>query len=182
LIEEGLQLIGEKGARALTLREIGTRVGVSRMAAYRHFSDKEDLLGAICEAGFQQFADALAEAEQGTAGTFPERLHALGVAYVRFSMQHPAYFEVMFGWAGASARSAEAGKRAFGILVKAVADGQSSGHVRTADTVSLARIVWAQIHGISTLGLAKGPSEAALADEFLRFSSQVLLAGLAPQR
>src|SRR5271155_3797955 len=62
LIDAGLKLIEEKGVRALTLREIGTRVGVSRMAAYRHFSDKAGLLNAISEVGFTQFADALEEA------------------------------------------------------------------------------------------------------------------------
>src|SRR3954469_25220545 len=64
LIEAGLELIQEKGAAALTLREIGARAGVSRMAAYRHFANKEDLLGAISEAGFQQFAAALTEARE----------------------------------------------------------------------------------------------------------------------
>src|SRR2546429_9382843 len=57
LIEAGLKLIEEKGIRALTLRGVGGRGGVSRTAAYRHFSDKAALLGAIWEAGFTQFGD-----------------------------------------------------------------------------------------------------------------------------
>jgi AcrR family transcriptional regulator len=40
LIQGGLELIEEKGVRALTLREIGDRLGVSRSAPYRHFTDK----------------------------------------------------------------------------------------------------------------------------------------------
>src|SRR5687768_4023278 len=67
LIEAGLKLIEKKGVRALTLREIGAQVGVSRMAAYRHFTDKADLFAAISEAGFAQFADAL-DAARGNAG------------------------------------------------------------------------------------------------------------------
>ena len=47
LIECGLELIDEKGIRALTLREIGSRLGVSRSAAYRHFKDKAALLSAM---------------------------------------------------------------------------------------------------------------------------------------
>src|ERR1035438_9484489 len=91
LIEEGLQLIEEKGTRALTLRELGERAGVSRMAPYRHFKNKADLLGAISEAGFTQFADALESARNSAAGTFLSRLTAMAQAYVRFAMEHPAY-------------------------------------------------------------------------------------------
>src|SRR5215475_15048970 len=97
LIDAGLKLIEKKGVRALTLREIGTRVGVSRMAAYRHFSDKADLLAAIREAGFAQFADALEQA-RSKGKTFPARLKAMALAYVRFASEHPAHFEVMFSW------------------------------------------------------------------------------------
>src|SRR5215510_8355564 len=98
LIDAGLKLITRKGVRALTLREIGARVGVSRMAAYRHFSDKADLLAAIREAGFAQFADALEQARSKAAKTFSSRLKAMALAYVRFAAEHPAHFEVMFGW------------------------------------------------------------------------------------
>src|SRR5258708_31186887 len=59
LIDTSLKLIEEKGVRALTLREIGTRAGVSRTAAYRHFTNKAALLAAISEAGFKEFGDAL---------------------------------------------------------------------------------------------------------------------------
>ena len=59
LIQAGLDLIAENGVRAFTLREIGARVGVSRMAAYRHFTGKAQFLAAIREAGFEKFAEAL---------------------------------------------------------------------------------------------------------------------------
>src|ERR1700719_1041429 len=91
LIETGLKLIEEKGVKALTLREIGSRAGVSRMAAYRHFADKADLLGAISEAGFSQFADALEKARHEAPADTASRLDAMGLAYVRFAAEHPAY-------------------------------------------------------------------------------------------
>src|SRR5437016_14549022 len=74
LIEAGLKLIEEKGIRALTLREIGAQVGVSRSAAYRHLADKAELLGAIREAGFTQFGDALIAARRAAPDAFAPRL------------------------------------------------------------------------------------------------------------
>src|ERR1700730_8522877 len=91
LIATGLEVIAEKGVRALTLREIGTRAGVSRTAAYRHFSSKAELLFAISEAGFQQFGDALEEAARGAVDGFIPRMRAMGLAYVRFARKHAAY-------------------------------------------------------------------------------------------
>src|SRR6202167_2384133 len=97
LIDAGLKLIEEKGVRALTLREIGVRVGVSRMAAYRHFQDKADLLAAIREVGFSQFADALEGARQSAPEDPAARLQAMALAYVRFAAEHRVHYEVMFG-------------------------------------------------------------------------------------
>jgi AcrR family transcriptional regulator len=183
LIQTGLKLIAEKGVRALTLREIGARVGVSRMAAYRHFADKDDLLSAIADAGFVQFAEALEQARQTAAGGFAERFSAMGLAYVRFAAEHPAYMEVMFGWGGGPvSRQTPAGQRAFGILVQTIQEGQSTGEVRPGDPVILARLVWAQVHGISMLRLGTDLSENGPGTQFVRLSSEILLAGLAASR
>jgi len=92
LIQSGLELIAEQGARALTLRELGKRAGVSRMAAYRHFRDRAALLDAIREAGFELFAEVLAQARLAAGGDFTSRMQALAVAYVRFARENPAYF------------------------------------------------------------------------------------------
>src|SRR5882724_331118 len=100
LIETGLELIAEQGVRALTLRELGKRARVSRMAAYRHFRDRAELLGAVQNAGFEQFADALERARLTAGDGFTARMQALSLAYVRFAREHPAYFEVMFGPSG----------------------------------------------------------------------------------
>jgi len=180
LIEEGLKLIQKKGVRALTLREIGSRVGVSRMAAYRHFADKAALLAAIREAGFAQFADALEQARAKAGKTFSSRLKAMAVAYVRFAAEHPAHFEVMFSWAPHQpAPPSPAGARAFGILEQTIREGQQSGDVRPGDSTVLARLVWAEVHGVSMLRLAPDLSPKGAGTRFVEFCSEILQIGLA---
>lgn len=182
LIAAGLELIAEQGVRALTLREIGAQVGVSRTAAYRHFTDKAALLGAIREAGFALFADALDAARTRAAATFASRMSAMSLAYVRFAAENPAYYEVMFGASsltpGAMPHS-PSGERAFGILEETIREGQRAGVVRAGSSVALANVVWAQVHGISMLGMAPdlGPNRAGT--RFMEFSSAILLRGLA---
>ncbi len=184
LIEAGLKLIERKGVRALTLREIGSRVGVSRMAAYRHFSDKDHLLAAIREAGFGQFADALEAARSKAGKEFAPRLKAMALAYVRFAIEHPAYFEVMFGWRDEDERAETPGPgaRAFGILEETIREGQQKGDVRSGDSVELARLVWAHVHGVSMLRLAPDLSPNAEGARFVELCSEILQKGLAPKR
>jgi len=151
----------------LTLREIGTRAGVSRTAAYRHFTNKADLLGAISEAGFKEFGDALEAARQRAVGL---PLEAMAVAYVRFASQHRAHYEVMFE--DSSVPKGEYATRAFQILEETIRQGQEAGQIRAGDSVQLARLVWSLVHGISTLRLETDPTN------FTIFCTEVLRTGL----
>jgi len=53
LVEAALRLVETQGAEALTLRGAARLAGVSQAAPYRHFSDKDALLAAVAEEGFQ---------------------------------------------------------------------------------------------------------------------------------
>jgi len=189
LIESGLKLIEEKGVQALTLREIGARVGVSRSAAYRHFTDKAHLLDEIREAGFTLFADALAAARDSAHPDFASRLAAMGAAYVRFAAEHRAHFDVMFHSLDAGVgtgvdmearRQSAAGVRAFAILENTIREGQQSGDVRPGDPAALARLVWSLVHGISILRLEPDLDTLGADPRFTLFCTEILRAGLAP--
>jgi AcrR family transcriptional regulator len=179
LIEAGLELIEQKGVQALTLREIGALVGVSRSAAYRHFTDKAGLLAEICEAGFTQFADALAAARDSAHPDFASRISAMGVAYIRFAHDHRAHFEVMFGPLDVP-RASPQGARAFAVLENTIREGQQSGDVRRGDSAALARLVWSLVHGISMLRLERDLAKPDGEAKFTLFCTDILRAGLAP--
>lgn len=156
LLKAGAELIEKKGVRALTLREIGKRLGVSRMAAYRHFPDKAALLGAISEIGFARFAEALAKARDAHREHFA-RLEALGVAYVRFAAENRAHFQVMFGIETEAPELSKEGKavadRAFATLRETIEAGAKAGAFAVTDVRATTEAAWAIAHGISLLGL-----------------------------
>jgi AcrR family transcriptional regulator len=79
-------LIEKEGLASLSIREAARRAGVSHNAPYRHFPDRDALLAALAADGF----DALEKFLQGKAG------RALGEAYVRFALEHPQRFRLMF--------------------------------------------------------------------------------------
>jgi AcrR family transcriptional regulator len=172
LIQCGLELIEEKGIRALTLREIGKRLRVSRTAAYAHFKDKAALLAAIREAGFIEFGKILESAKTSATG-FAAQMDAMGIAYFRFAKEHPAQFEVMFNslleaGGGAAAESS----RGFTLLTETIREGQQRGEVRPGEPVLLARVIWALVHGASML--QRDSAEL----QFIRFCNEVLRSGL----
>ncbi|RYH12794.1 MAG: TetR/AcrR family transcriptional regulator, partial [Alphaproteobacteria bacterium] len=94
LIAAGLVLLEEKGAAGLGLREIARLVGVSAAAPYRHFADRKALLEAVAAEGFGDFTAAMARAAEGLAED--EQLAAMAFGYVRFALDQPALFRLMF--------------------------------------------------------------------------------------
>jgi AcrR family transcriptional regulator len=180
LIEEGVKLVEERGVNALTLREIGDRIGVSRTAPYRHFGEKADLLAAIREAGFSAFADSLEAARDAAGADFTARFEAVGLAYLRFSEEHRAYFEVMFGAGCVRNGTAEdpAGRRAFEVLKGLIREGQAMGAFRAGDPNMMARVVWAMSHGIAVLRFETDYSAEGAGTRFLQFAARILREGL----
>jgi AcrR family transcriptional regulator len=70
-------------------------LGVSHAAPRHHFADKTELLAAIAIEGYEAFAKAQQEALAGITDPW-DRFRCLGIAYVRFAVENPARFRVMF--------------------------------------------------------------------------------------
>jgi AcrR family transcriptional regulator len=156
LVDEAVRTIDRHGVEALTLRSIGDRLGVSRTALYRHFADKPALLAAVGREGFRLLRLALTEAwEQHGRGR--PGFEAMGLAYVRFAVAHPAHYRVMFGGFIESCAKDDAfveeAKAAFQVLVDALVEQQESGLVRRDDPLLLARMIWSMVHGIAMLAI-----------------------------
>jgi AcrR family transcriptional regulator len=175
LIVGGLELIQRRGIQALTLREIGKRLGVSQMAPYRHFKDKDALLAAIAQAGFIEFANAVEAAREQAGDGFTAQMDAMALAYTRFADEHRAQFEVMFAAVLEPGGGADLGAgRNLRILEDAIRQAQHKGEVRQGDPALLARVVWALVHGASMLRLNRVSAEPS----FIRFSTEILRSGL----
>jgi AcrR family transcriptional regulator len=156
LVAEALRTIQKDGVETLTLRTVGDRLGVSRTALYRHFSDKQALLAAVAREGFRMLEEALTAAWEGH-GRGRDGFEAMGVAYVNFAVSHPSHYRVMFGRFVESCSKdpalVEKARNAFQVLVDSLAEQQQAGIVRKDDTLMLARLIWAVVHGIAMLAI-----------------------------
>lgn len=155
LIDAALAIIAEEqDAANVSLREVARRVGVSQAAPYRHFADKDALLAAVAEEGFQRLLKAL----QVDAGSNPNplaRLQISGVAYVKFAIAHPAHYRVMFSTfrveQGNDSSLNEVAGKAFAVMVDAISAGQAMGAIQPGNPCQLAWITWSLVHGLALL-------------------------------
>jgi AcrR family transcriptional regulator len=163
LLDAAAALLQERGVAGTSLREVARRAGVSHSAPAHHFGDKAGLLTAVAREGFRRFLVALAEADEASADRPEERFTEIGVAYVRFAVENPAYFSVMWRSDVQDPRDpavVEFAAPAFEILRRNVADLQARGWKRDDDTLGVAIGCWSVAHGLATLWL-----EGALASQ-----------------
>lgn len=156
LVDQAARTIRETGVEALTLRDVGERLRVSRTALYRHFADKQALLAAVAGQGFVAFRQALASAWDPSAHD-RDGFMEMGRAYVRFARDNASFYRVMFGGfidkvQCDPALADEAGS-AFAVLVGAIAELQGRGMLRSGDPQELAVYVWASSHGLALLAI-----------------------------
>jgi AcrR family transcriptional regulator len=155
LLDTALEQIARNGVRALSLRDVARRAGVSHTASYRHFPSKESLLAAIAEQGFRRLGDSMRTAMLAHANDPVAALQASGVAYVEFGVSYPDHLQIMVG--GHIAHEADypalvtASKEAYELLTSIVREGLRSGGLRGSDERSIALAAWAIVHGLAQL-------------------------------
>lgn len=88
LIEAAADAVASHGVAALSLRALARELGVSHTAPRHHFNDKRGLLTALAADGYARLAEKLFAAGD-------DFLEA-GVAYVRFAIENPGHFAVMY--------------------------------------------------------------------------------------
>jgi AcrR family transcriptional regulator len=149
VLTAAIAVLGESGPTQLSLRDLARRAGVSHAAPAHHFGDKAGLLTAVAAQGYQLLADTLTAARHRSAD-FLE----VGVAYVRFAVDHRAHFEVMFRpdlYRPDDPEVATARQRAADALYGGVRSVAATG--RGPDIPLAGVAAWSLVHGFATLWL-----------------------------
>lgn len=158
LIKAADALLAERGLEGFTLRETARRAGVSPAAPSHHFGGTAGLLTEIAALGYQELADRLTLA--GETGTAADRLKAQGVAYVRFAVDFPGRFHLMFRHdllLRDQPSLEQATGRAWDALEKTVLAIRGQSEDAELDTEGEAMLIgiWSTAHGFAHLTLDK---------------------------
>lgn len=145
-IDAGWKALRDRGAEALSLRDVASVTGVTHRSLYRHFRDKSALLDALAARG----AVRLAEAMEAAGTEAADRL----AAYVGFALAEPDVFRLVFSGNRLRAHSDPDLKAAYGRLIAA---GQDTFRREGEDSRALRDGViryWAAAHGLADLLLS----------------------------
>ncbi|MFI5978148.1 TetR/AcrR family transcriptional regulator [Streptomyces sp. NPDC051452] len=154
LLASAERTLREKGAGALSLRELARDAGVSHAAPGRHFKDKQALLDALALDGYARMNQSLTAAAAPAGQSFQERMTALARAYLGFAVENPELLELMFARKhdpDSSARFAEAVDQSFGSLTRLIADAQEQGEIVPGDPERIGNVAAASLHGLAAL-------------------------------
>jgi AcrR family transcriptional regulator len=148
LIALALEALEREGAEGLSVATLAKRAGVSPMAPYRHFDDREALLAALARRGFEQLA---AEMRRVAAPDPIERLTAFGVAYVEFAVARPGLFRLMFG---AAPPTPGEGLSDDPTTVHAMFSACIAALAAPGEREDLFLAAWCLVHGLASLCVA----------------------------
>jgi AcrR family transcriptional regulator len=179
LLESAERTLSRQGAGELSLRQLAREAGVSHAAPRRHFADKQALLDALAEDGFERLGRELDEAMAVAGDSLREQLGAFALAYVRFATVHAALLELMFaGKHRAGLR--EAADRAFAGPLALFATAQASGQVVPGDPGRVGIVTLATLHGLASLANNGMLGDAELEDVVEEAVDRIVL-GLRPR-
>jgi AcrR family transcriptional regulator len=152
IIEISRAIIEDEGVEQLTIRRIAETINRTQPAVYQHFAGKDAILAAVVSEGFTALAERLTRATRGGKTS----LAAIANAYVRFGLERPRLYEVMFVGPPAITFAAGAAtpipaRTAFSIVAAAVAESGAT----PAEIETITEVVWASLHGLVTLSNSK---------------------------
>ncbi|MER7836033.1 TetR/AcrR family transcriptional regulator [Streptomyces sp. NPDC096040] len=153
LLDQAERTLREDGIDALSLRELARQVGVSHGAPRSHFIDRQALLDALAERGFNRLADEVGVAIGSDAVDYRQRLRAAAAAYVRFAVTDTALLDLMFTAKNGNAPEElrVASERLFATIRDLIDRGTRAGELEPQDPYRLQLLLAALMQGIAVL-------------------------------
>ena len=160
------RLLDKEGAEGVTMRRVANAVGITPMALYRHYPNRDGLLNTLSDDGFVELAAKLAQ-QRLTGGIDYQLLQILDV-FLDHAFDHPRLFELMFLTKREGARQYPEDFRTrqsptANVSADVIAAAMESGYLRKDDVWEIVFETGALMHGLVMLYLggrmAMSPSE-----------------------
>jgi AcrR family transcriptional regulator len=158
ILDASMKLFVEEGFESITIRRIAELIEYSPTTVYLYFKDKDEIFYGLHDLGFekmQEFNQNLASIQNPLV-----RLHKMGENYLRFGMENPEYYSLMFingepmkkmtqlgceGW--------KPGDAAISRLQATITECMEKGYLAKADSYQVSLAVWSFVHGLVSLAI-----------------------------
>jgi AcrR family transcriptional regulator len=137
ILDVARSILEEEGREAMTMREIGHRMGIRAPSLYKHFPDKRSIEVGLISVGFEEWADVI-----GRASSRRHPLAAIARAYRRYALDHPHLYRLM---------TTEPLPRA--DLPPGLENKAAAPLLTAAGSLPRARAIWGLAHGLVMLEL-----------------------------
>jgi AcrR family transcriptional regulator len=176
LLAATAEVLNEVGdADRASVRAIARRAGVSPTALYLQFPDRDALVTAAVDAGFETFNLELMSAASIEAPPL-ERLMNMGRAYLTFSEQRPALYAILFSTRRTLVDKDPEVDRDRSLEAVIALLREINPALEYDPACELAMLIWSTLHGYAMLRTVRPHFEWPESEAFLRR----LLAAYAP--
>ncbi|MEV6278142.1 TetR/AcrR family transcriptional regulator [Nocardia sp. NPDC051832] len=181
LLQRAELTLRESGVDRLSLRQLARDVGVTHNAPSRHFRDKQALLDALAQSGFERLGADFRATD--VDGPFADRFRRLARTYLSFAVANPALLTLMFARKHsptAGAEMAAAVQQAFTVPALLTAQAQERGEIVAGDPLRIGMSVAVSLQGLASF-VSSGLVTPEAAEELLEETITHLTQGLFPR-
>jgi AcrR family transcriptional regulator len=161
ILDAARALLLAEGVDGFSMRKLASRIGYTATGIYHHFADKQDVLRALMDADFKAFRAGLGRI--GRVDDPIERIRKMGMAYADFAADHPDHYRLLFmtppaHYPHGNVTRGDPAEDAYAFLRETVCEALAGGRFRPEfrDADELSQIIWAGVHGLVSLHIAKG--------------------------
>src|SRR5690242_20492253 len=143
-------------AKAVSIRSVAQRVGVTPPSIYLHFADKDAMLDAVCARYFEKLDEEMQHVAADQPSTI-DVLRAQGLAYVRFALKTPELYRIamMSESRPGSEVDMALNTSAFVHMRKSVESLIDEGIYPAGDPIAKALELWSAAHGVAALLMSR---------------------------
>lgn len=154
IVEAAAEIFTSEGYEKTSIRMIAERIEYSPATIYLYFKDKNEILFAVHHVGFDLLKQEMFPTAQIENPL--ERLKAIGEVYIRFSVEHPEHYNLMFTLMAPMEVLEEHkpwvdGGEAFGFLKATIQECIDQNLIRATSAEDYAFYSWAFLHGLVML-------------------------------
>jgi AcrR family transcriptional regulator len=160
ILQAARKLFTENGIEQTTIRKIATEIEYSVGTVYLYYKDKNDILHDLHTQGFKQLGGEMRVLSH--VADPMERLKAIGRVYIRFALENPDMYDLMFNMKAPMdflesvyKKEWNEGKATFDVLKNNVEQCMQKGHFVGHLLEPLSFMIWGTVHGICSLHISQ---------------------------